>query len=162
MPDKAELFIEALEDAEYKDDKIHFWDDVYGFDYSCIKKIALLEPLVDTVNADHVLSTASSILKLDLLTCTKEDLKFTGAFKVQVKRKDVCHALISYFDIGFTQGNKQGISIALLTNIVFFSTGPHAKYTHWKQTVFYLEHDLAVTPGDIIQGMQIEKMCLII
>lgn len=142
LPDKADLFIEALEDAEYKDDKIHFWDDVYGFDFSCIKKIALLEPLVDTVNADHVISTACPILKLDLLTCTKDDLKFTSPFKVQVKRKDVCHALIAYFDIGFTQGNKQ----------VFFSTGPHAKYTHWKQTVFYLEQDLAVSPGDVIQG----------
>ena len=30
------------------------WDNVYGFDYSCIKDIALREPLVDTVELKAV------------------------------------------------------------------------------------------------------------
>ena len=30
------------------------WDNVYGFDYSCIKDIALREPLVDTVDMKAV------------------------------------------------------------------------------------------------------------
>ena len=32
------------------------WDNVYGFDYSCIKEIALREPLVDTVELKAVVS----------------------------------------------------------------------------------------------------------
>ena len=32
------------------------WDDVYGFDYSCIKDIALREPLVDTVELKSVVT----------------------------------------------------------------------------------------------------------
>lgn len=36
-----------------QDEKIHFWDDVYGFDMSCIKKIAIAEPLVDTVRSSQ-------------------------------------------------------------------------------------------------------------
>jgi len=35
---------------QYKDDKIAWWDDVYGFDMSCIRKVALTEPLVDSVD----------------------------------------------------------------------------------------------------------------
>lgn len=54
----------------------------------------------------------------------------------------MCHALVAYFDIEFGLGHKK----------IFFSTGPHAKYTHWKQTVFYLDTDLPVTPGDVIRG----------
>ena len=42
-------YINAIEDAEYRGQKIDFWDDVYGFDMSCIKRMALLEPLVETV-----------------------------------------------------------------------------------------------------------------
>ena len=42
-------YLNAIEDADYRNDKIDFWDDVYGFDMSCIKKMALLEPLVDKV-----------------------------------------------------------------------------------------------------------------
>ena len=46
----------AIEDAEYKEQKIGFWEDVYGFDYSCIKEIALREPLVDTVDLRAVVT----------------------------------------------------------------------------------------------------------
>ena len=33
-----------------------------------------------------------------------------------------------------------------------FSTGPHAKYTHWKQTVFYLTDPLTVEAGEALSG----------
>ncbi|KAH6564613.1 hypothetical protein BASA60_010261 [Batrachochytrium salamandrivorans] len=36
--------------------------------------------------------------------------------------------------------------------MIQFSTGPHAPYTHWKQTVFYLHDFLAVREGDMITG----------
>jgi hypothetical protein len=32
------------------------WDNVYGFDFSCIKDIALREPLVDTVELKAVVT----------------------------------------------------------------------------------------------------------
>ena len=38
------------------DNQIVVWDNVYGFDYSCIKEIALREPLVDTVELKAVVS----------------------------------------------------------------------------------------------------------
>ena len=39
------------------------WDNVYGFDYSCIKDIALREPLVDTVELKAV-ATDPCVLKV--------------------------------------------------------------------------------------------------
>ncbi|KAJ1672925.1 Nuclear SAM-dependent mono-and asymmetric methyltransferase, partial [Spiromyces aspiralis] len=47
FPDKATMVIATIEDSEYKEEKISFWDNVYGFKMSCIKDIALREPLVD-------------------------------------------------------------------------------------------------------------------
>jgi hypothetical protein len=35
---------------------LEVWDNVYGFDYSCIKDIALREPLVDTVELKAVVT----------------------------------------------------------------------------------------------------------
>ena len=52
------------------------------------------------------------------------------------------HALCAYFDIAFTQTHTP----------IRFSTGPHAQYTHWKQTVFYLDHDLTVCAGEELHG----------
>ena len=37
FPDKATLYVAAIEDAEYKSEKIDFWNNVYGFDMSCIR-----------------------------------------------------------------------------------------------------------------------------
>ena len=50
FPDKCQMYIAGIEDAQYKDEKIHYWEDVYGFDYTPFIKTAMEEPLVDTVN----------------------------------------------------------------------------------------------------------------
>jgi hypothetical protein len=56
----------GIEDSQYKDEKIHFWDDVYGFDMSCIKKIAISEPLVDTVNPDQICTKSCQVASCSL------------------------------------------------------------------------------------------------
>lgn len=47
FPDQASLHVVAIEDGDYRAEKIDWWKNVYGFDMSCIGKTALLEPLVD-------------------------------------------------------------------------------------------------------------------
>ena len=54
FPDKASLYLCGIEDGQYKDDKIAWWDNVYGFDMSCIKDVAITEPLVDVVEPKQV------------------------------------------------------------------------------------------------------------
>ena len=39
------------------------WDNVYGFDMSCIRQVAITEPLVDVVEANQVV-TNSCLLKV--------------------------------------------------------------------------------------------------
>lgn len=142
FPDQATLYVAGLEDADYKDEKIGFWDNVYGFDYSCIKEIALKEPLVDTVDVKAVVTKATPILTIDILTVKKEELAFTTQFKLQATRTDYMHALVGWFDCAFRACHKP----------VSFTTGPHGRYTHWKQTVFYLGDAVAVDEGDEIEG----------
>ena len=55
FPDRATLFVCAIEDRQYKDEKINWWDDVYGFDMSSIRKVAISEPLVDVVDPKQVI-----------------------------------------------------------------------------------------------------------
>ena len=141
FPDKATMLITAIEDAEYKEQKIHYWDDVYGFDMSCIKALALHEPLVDIVAPKSVISDECVFKTIDICTVKKEDLAFVVPFSIKVNRADYCHALLAYFDIEFG-GDR----------VVTFGTGPFDKATHWKQTVFYLPEDLCCEAGDVISG----------
>ena len=50
FPDRATLHLTAIEDTEYMTTKFDFWDNVYGFNMSVIKRLALEEPLVDHVD----------------------------------------------------------------------------------------------------------------
>ena len=54
------------QDRQYKDDKINWWDDVYGFDMSCIREVAVSEPLVDVVDHKQVSSGGDCTLELEL------------------------------------------------------------------------------------------------
>ncbi|KAF4567368.1 type I protein arginine N-methyltransferase Rmt1 [Pleurotus pulmonarius] len=142
FPDNASLYIAAIEDQDYKEEKINFWDNVYGFDYSCIKDIALREPLVDTVELKAVVTNPCMVKHIDLRTAKKEDLTFDVPFTLTATRNDYAHAFLAWFDILFDCTHKK----------VSFSTGPHAQYTHWKQTVFYTPTTLTLNEGDTIKG----------
>ncbi|KAK7045619.1 Nuclear SAM-dependent mono-and asymmetric methyltransferase [Paramarasmius palmivorus] len=142
FPDNATMYLAAIEDQDYKEEKINFWDNVYGFDYSCIKGIALREPLVDTVDLKSVVTDPCMIKHIDLRTAKKEDLTFEAPFSLTATRNDYVHAFLAWFDISFECTHKK----------VKFSTGPHAQYTHWKQTVFYTPNTVTISEGDSISG----------
>ncbi|KAM5547445.1 hypothetical protein ABKV19_001772 [Rosa sericea] len=142
LPDKCSLFLTAIEDAEYKEDKIEFWNNVYGFDMSCIKKQAMMEPLVDTVDQNQIVTNSQLLKTMDISKMTPGDASFTAPFKLIAERDDFIHALVAYFDVSFTKCHK----------LMGFSTGPRSRSTHWKQTVLYLEDVLTVCQGESIVG----------
>uniref|UniRef100_A0A671YUC7 type I protein arginine methyltransferase n=1 Tax=Sparus aurata TaxID=8175 RepID=A0A671YUC7_SPAAU len=142
FPDRASLYVVAIEDRQYKDFKIHWWENVYGFDMTCIRNVAMKEPLVDVVDPKQVVTNSCLIKEVDIYTVKTEDLTFTSAFCLQIQRNDYIHALVTYFHIEFTKCHKK----------TGFSTAPDAPYTHWKQTVFYLEDYLTVRRGEEITG----------
>jgi len=142
FPDRASMYITAIEDKDYKDEKINWWDNVYGFDMSAIRDVALDEPLVDVVEGRQVVTDSCKIKDIDLLTCKVEDLAFSAPFKVAARRNDYIHAFVSYFTVEFSACHKR----------TGFSTGPESKYTHWKQTVFYMREPITIKYGEMIKG----------
>lgn len=142
FPDKAQLFICAIEDRQYKEDKINWWDNVYGFNMSSIRKTAITEPLVDVVDPNQIVSNNALLREVDLYTVKVEDLTFTSPFQLVVRRNDYVQALVTFFTIDFSKCHKR----------TSFSTGPDARYTHWKQTVFYLEDALTTRKNEQIFG----------
>ncbi|KAG5854691.1 hypothetical protein ANANG_G00040490 [Anguilla anguilla] len=142
FPDRATLYVTAIEDRQYKDYKIHWWENVHGFDMSCIKEVAIKEPLVDVVEPKQLVSSACLVKEVDMYNVKLEDLSFSSPFCLQVKRNDYIHALVTYFNIEFTCCHKR----------TGFSTSPESPYTHWKQTVFYLDDYLTVKTGEEIFG----------
>ncbi|EMG46790.1 HMT1 Protein arginine N-methyltransferase 1 [Candida maltosa Xu316] len=141
FPDKCQMFIAGIEDAQYKDEKIHYWEDVYGFDYSPFIKTAMEEPLVDTVDNQSLITKGYKFYEFDINTVTKEELSFQRTFELEAIDSDRCHAFIVYWDAIFPGKER-----------VVLPTGPMHKYTHWKQTVFYMDQVLDLQKGDVVRG----------
>ncbi|KAL7524494.1 hypothetical protein ACHAWF_000974 [Thalassiosira exigua] len=141
-PDKSVMYVCACEDEQMKYERIDFWEDVYGFDMSALKDIALKEPVVDVVDPKSVVTTSVPILNVDLQSCTEEDLSFAAPFRLVAQRDDRIHSLVAYFECAFTRTEQP----------LGFSTSPFSKYTHWKQTIFYLDEPLSVHEGEELTG----------
>jgi protein arginine N-methyltransferase 1 len=101
---------------------------------SCLATAAMKEPLIDSCNGDMIVSNECKILDLDLVKMKKEDVEFSTEYKLEMNRNDKVHAIVAWFDCKFED----------LDYPVTLSTSPFRKYTHWKQTVFYMDHDLTV------------------
>ena len=90
------------------------------------------DPMVDTVPADNVMSDTCCILDLDLVRCKKSDVEFASFYNLKMNYNDKVHAMVVWFDTIFSD----------LPNPQTLSTSPFAKYTHWKQSVIYLDKPL--------------------
>ncbi|KAJ6856874.1 hypothetical protein NC651_038535 [Populus alba x Populus x berolinensis] len=176
LPDKTSLYLTAIEDAEYKEDKIEFWNNVYGFDMTCIKKQAMGEPLVDTVDQNQIVTNCQKLKTMDISKMVSGDTSFTAPFKLVAERDDFIHALVAYFDVSFTKCHKLTgfstvkssesrepiLSWASITTAPFLEMahvmGPRSRATHWKQTVLYLEDVLTICQGEALTG-RMREMC---
>ncbi len=143
FPDKCTLYLCAIEDAQYKSEKIDFWDNVYGLNMSCIKNVALTEPLVDTVDPEQVITTVEAVFPVNMATIKVEELSFAVPFRIRAARADYLHALVAFFDVEFSHCLKK----------VAFSTGPNVRSTHWKQTVLYIDRALPMEQGEVLEGI---------
>lgn len=142
FPDHARLYLAAIEDGDYKEDKIGFWNHLHGFDYSPMKPMVMQEPVSDTVCETVIASTVSCIRDIDLYTVKSEDVNFSTHFELKATRKDHFHALVAWFDVVFEACTPQ----------IVLSTEPGKGYTHWKQTVMYLNEVIPAFPGEILDG----------
>jgi hypothetical protein len=109
---------------------------------SCLRDVAIKEPLVDVVDQKMVVTSQCQLLEIDLNTMTKQDLNFDVPFRVVARHDDYIHAVVTYFTVEFSKCHKR----------TWFSTAPEAPYTHWKQTVFYLHDYATVKKGEEVTG----------
>lgn len=142
LPNKAKIYLAGIEDGKYKENKLGFWDNVYGVNMKCMRPAVMKEPLIDSIDSQMINSTECQILDLDLEKMKATDVEFTSTYEVTFLRNDKCHGLVAWFDTDFDG----------MAHFVSLSTSPYKKYTHWKQTVFYFDDVLSVRKGDKLHG----------
>ncbi|XP_077375539.1 protein arginine N-methyltransferase 3 isoform X2 [Festucalex cinctus] len=142
-PDLCNISLAAVGDAQKHQECIAFWDDVYGFNMSCMKKVVVPEAVVQVLNADTLISEPTVIRTIDCNKVCLSELEFASDFCLKMTKTTDCTALVGYFDVFFDKG---------CCNKVMFSTGPQFTKTHWKQTIFQLERPFTVQAGEELRG----------
>ncbi|KAJ3449010.1 arginine methyltransferase 1-related [Anaeramoeba flamelloides] len=143
MPDKSTLYISAMEDPGFKKYKIDFWDDILGFKMKCIQKLTYLEPLVDKVEPESIISNSTLLKTIDLMTVSVEEINFSKSFILTAQKDGNIDAFATFFTYSFNFCHKP----------IYISTSPDSYYTHWKQTIFYLEKNLPIYRGEVVKGI---------
>ncbi|XP_047483687.1 protein arginine N-methyltransferase 1-like [Penaeus chinensis] len=142
LPNRCTMHLVGMEDEEAFHKYVSFWDDVYGFKMTCMKGDVVKEANTDIIKEEKIITSSDTILDLDLMTITPNDTEFTSEFSLTVQRDGLLTGFVGYFDTYFE-----------MPTPVFFSTGPHATPTHWKQTVFYLPEPHNVKKDEVIKGV---------
>jgi protein arginine N-methyltransferase 1 len=102
LPDRAQMYVAAIEDSEYMTDKKQFWDNVYGFNMNCMSHSVFKDPVVDTVPSQQIMTDSCCILDLNLVTMKKEEVNFSNYYALTANFTDRVHALVSWFDTTFS------------------------------------------------------------
>ncbi|KAJ4305342.1 Nuclear SAM-dependent mono-and asymmetric methyltransferase [Kalmusia sp. IMI 367209] len=136
------LYESMLDTVLYARDKYLVKDGLIFPDKATIFMAGIEDGEYKDEKIGSVVTDPAPVITLDLYKCTVDDLSFRLPYTLKARRPDFIHAIIAWFDIEFSACHKP----------IKFSTGPHTKYTHWKQTVFYLQDVLTVEEGEEIVG----------
>lgn len=90
LPDRAQIFVAAMEDEDYKKNKGDFWKNQYGVDMSIMTNVTLKEPCIDYIDAQGrdygcIKTDACKIVDLDLVNMKKEDVNFAGTYSLNIQ-----------------------------------------------------------------------------
>ncbi|KAK9157376.1 hypothetical protein Scep_003950 [Stephania cephalantha] len=151
LPDTATIFVAGFGKGGTS---IPFWENVYGFDMSCIGKEVVEDaaqvPIVDVIDSQHIVTNTATLQTFDLLTMKSEGMDFTTSCELEVKR-DLpeqyqsplvsCYGVVLWFETGFTRRFCKEMPAVL-------STSPYTPKTHWSQTIFTFREPIKMVASE--------------
>lgn len=133
-----------------------FWENVYGFDMSCIGKEVIGSsarfPVVDVLDSKDIVTDTAVLHYFDLATMKESEMDFTASLELRLPESGPavpgvtwCYGIVLWFDTGFTNRFCKDKPVVL-------STSPFSTPTHWSQTIFTFEEPIAITNEKSVVG----------
>ncbi|XP_053184893.1 protein arginine N-methyltransferase 2 [Scomber japonicus] len=150
-PSSAALTLVPCQANSYFAEKMAFWEQPYGLDFTPLQPLAQQEfftkpKFSHLIEPDDCLSTPCDVIFLDMYTLKVKDLEeIEGQFQFCVKKSGFFHGFTAWFTVSFESLGEEGAAVEL-------NTGPESEPTHWKQTLFMLDRPVSVHTGDSISG----------
>ncbi|GAA6019815.1 hypothetical protein JCM11491_000281 [Sporobolomyces phaffii] len=167
VPSQTSILLSAYAGQPWIDDRVKFWDNVYGFDMSCMKEAIEDEAIIEVYDNGEVVSGEQSITDILTGTTSIAALSFTSPFTLPINRAPSSspsastfriHSFLAHFDTYFTASARLADSSLRKESVrdaegeIFFTTGAWDTPTHWKQTAFLLKEPFEVEIGSSVEG----------
>ncbi|KAI6780304.1 Ribosomal protein arginine N-methyltransferase-like protein [Emericellopsis cladophorae] len=150
-PSSATMWMAPVADPEFVGDHIHYWRDVYGFDFKAMQEGIYDEARIEVVPKESVCGKPYPFKVLDLMTVKKEELFFTEKWESTLDKDiDMLDGFLIWFDNHFNTNHDEPAPAPEVTpeewnkqkqGNVAFSTGPFTTPTHWKQGYLLMPPD---------------------
>ncbi|GAM27385.1 hypothetical protein SAMD00019534_105600 [Acytostelium subglobosum LB1] len=142
FPTTGNIMIAPVNLNKLMHDRVHHWDNVYGFDFSLFKDLSIhtlhSKPLIEYLDADSVLAPGRSLIEIDFRTVKKEELRDINIASMPFDISDdgctVIHGFAIWFNCYFV-GSQATVRL---------DTAPGSPYTHWKQTTILLPQEIDI------------------
>ncbi len=179
IPSYTTLRLAPLSCKDYVDERVHFWDEQYGFDMTAMTKQVVGIIDVDPFKPESVAGKSIAVLMLDLHCTTKADLKFERKpFTLTSEDDNNLDGFLIWFDVFFLRPGEElqpkritaeefAFSSATSGTTISqsFTTGPHGPETHWMQGALLANYSACskkqYAPDPLVKGEEIKgEMCL--
>ncbi|XP_078196888.1 protein arginine N-methyltransferase 3 isoform X10 [Callithrix jacchus] len=107
-PDICTISLVAVSDVNKHAERIAFWDNVYGFKMSCMKKAVIPEAVVEVLDPKTLISEPCGIKYIDCHTTSISDLEFSSDFTLKITKTSMCTAGVQWHDLGSLQPPSSG------------------------------------------------------
>ncbi|XP_018527453.1 protein arginine N-methyltransferase 2 isoform X2 [Lates calcarifer] len=150
-PSSAALTLVPCQADSYYAEKMAFWEQPYGLDFTPLQPLAQQEfftkpKFSHLIEPNDCLTAPCDVICLDMYTLQVKDLEeIKGQFHFCVEKSGVFHGFTAWFTVHFESLETGGATVEL-------NTGPNSEPTHWKQTLFMLDRPISVYAGDLISG----------
>ncbi|KAK9373611.1 S-adenosyl-L-methionine-dependent methyltransferase [Lipomyces chichibuensis] len=161
VPSEVRLLVAGLRDSEFINDKVNFWNDIYGFKMSAMKPRIYDDVLIENFKPSSIVHAEPYTFRiLPLHDVTVSDLEFTSPIRVPIPNQPdsfdgIVDGLVIYFDNYFTRSHDEVIpedaraeTFRPGNGSLGFTTGPWGpKYTHWRSGALLFNKPLQVPAG---------------
>ncbi len=136
LPSRAKIFSAACTMEKHNRDSIDYWNNVYGFDMSPLRDVALAatKPEVVVVDSGELLTDHLDVAEFDLRWMSVDEVERVHRRQfASAVRSGVVRGIAIWFDCDFAPYccDKWNFEVNL-------STAPGLPDTHWKQTCIIL------------------------
>ena len=101
----------ALDDEVLRENNINFWNNVYGFKMTAVRKNIGQNAIIGEVKKEVVCSESFCLQEIDAENVGIGYTNFTSGFQLKVFRKTTVTALCGYFDVDFSKNASYNVSI---------------------------------------------------